>query len=378
MQSQPQQPRQHSAKSIRILLLLVALLVLLGILLRPTSTSHVPDVVRAKQAATPKQETQRQSNPLEGKPRSTAELPSPVVNDETPPPTRPRRTSTDPSLPPCDPTRFLYIGNTFGRHFNQLTSLMTGIIVARKLRRTLVVTPFSDGSASENRKGKGQRIEVDALYDIGDLLNHECIILERDWVHNAKSEIQYPFSEDDHRLHRETHHIVAACIQMRGIVMHPQQPIGSKFHCNSTHFVKFKKKEQLFYEVATSPGAAEAATLTVPLVIYLAEAMGIQSSIRPWKWLRARQPVMDLAAQVVSALRDLAAGSSVGSHLSSRVVGIHYRSLEGSCAARAKVSRTSLIETFRCPKKCQQAAQGPRHPAARHAGQGFRPTRHLY
>lgn len=217
-------------------------------------------------------------------------------------------------------SKFLYFGNHWGRHFNQMTSLVAALSLAHLLGRTLVLPPL---------QFEGHRIHIYDLYDARFLFDVAtspyCVLTEEEF-----------FSLESEKQQRANDNIVvdAACVSMRGIKQHPQLPLRFKFACTETLFIKYKKELQLFIDVA---GRAAARFLTLPLVIYYAQALPEEVVRCPWTLVRAH-PVVQRAVELLMVKRTFV------EHLQNHVieepielsVGIHLRSLEGSCQNRQR------------------------------------------
>jgi hypothetical protein len=224
-------------------------------------------------------------------------------------------------------TQFLYFGNHWGRHFNQMTSLIAALVLSKMLHRTLVVPPF----VFENK-----RVHLYDLYDARGLftnLNEEggspfCILTEDEF--NRLERQRVGMSRDSTAVIA----VEASCISMRGIKQHPQLPRGFMFQCVESPFIKFKKNLKLFFDVV---GHSSARMLTIPLAIYYAHALPERVVHCPWRLL-APHPAVAKAVQLLytDASPSHEAGSVPmrGGGGGLATIGVHLRSLEGSCHAR--------------------------------------------
>lgn len=249
--------------------------------------------------------------------------------------------------------QFMYFGNDWGRHFNQVTSLLAALVLSRSLNRTLVLPPFVVGK---------QKLELSQLYDARPLMDIRtspfCVLTEREW-----------FSLETERLRLAGETVPskmatpATCVVMRGIKPFPQSPESFTFDCNaySTEptFIKFKKNLTLFFDtVGRGTHASRSRFLTVPLVIYYAQAMPLEATLCPWRLLQPHPFVRTAVELVYRAVSSASTSNNNNEEKGTvsiprrRVVGIHHRSLEGSCTSRMKKFSESAAQRTAFVQQC--------------------------
>lgn len=231
--------------------------------------------------------------------------------------------------------KFMYFGNNWGRHFNQMTSLVAALVLSSMLDRTLVVPPFLVD---------GRRVHVFELYDARLLFDTAvspfCVVTEEEFLQLESDRLRKVGAASSGGTTAVD--VSAACITMRGIKAHPQLPIGIRLNCTSIPFVKFKKELSLFFEVA---GKVTSRFLTVPLVIYYAQALPEEVVMCPWRLLRPHPSI----AAAVSLLRSPSQQRGEAKSIS---VGIHLRSLEGSCQSRQKQYQSKGLDGNAIVQQC--------------------------
>lgn len=193
------------------------------------------------------------------------------------------------------PGRYLWVGNTFGRHFNQLSNLLIGLALARHFGRTLVVPDFVEQG--------GVRIGPESYYNLTRISEAVCFVREAD--------VSLDVATGN-----------TGCVTMRGIAAVPRHPTGYKVVCDTNVFVKFKKNASLVLKAIHELQVS--ALVVVPLVLYLQDHF-LQELVCLWKQL---QPSGEVASIVSTARSELS--------LSSVYLGVHLRSLEGSCRDRVR------------------------------------------
>lgn len=216
------------------------------------------------------------------------------------------------------PRHFLYFGNHWGRHFNQMTSLTAALVLSRLLNRTLIIPPLL--LEQKRRHRLTDLYDVHALLQTGDDSgNPFCVLFEDE------------FAQLESKRMGNNPVVAAACVTMRGIKPHPQLPTGFQLKCEGDPlFIKFKKQLPLFLEIAG--GAAQARFLTLPLVIYYAQALPEGLVRCPWKLIRPH-PVVERAAKLLAS-SGTTYPSGEAQETTRLSVGVHLRSLEGSCESR--------------------------------------------
>lgn len=226
---------------------------------------------------------------------------------------------------------YLLVGNTFGRHSNQMVSLTTAMAFAKRLGRIAVLPPLMFGGKGG---GGSKTIQVNELFQLSPPVNGSvrcvpsgaCAILEVDFVR----ELQTAEARNGSSAGGPARRLPAGCMSMRGVPTVPRHPNGAVVECNRTVFVKFKKR---YSDVLGAAKALDAHTyIMAPLVMYLAEALG-DDTLNAWQLFN---PPAEVQA-TVDALR-FAAGRALTSSTSRAAtpfVAVHLRSLEGSCRDRA-------------------------------------------
>eukprot|EP00758_Cryptobia_borreli_P010734 Tbor_TRINITY_DN5596_c0_g1::TRINITY_DN5596_c0_g1_i2::g.12820::m.12820 len=259
-------------------------------------------------------------------------------------------------------SHFMYFGMNFGRHSNQLISLMSALVLARSLGRTLILPSFL--IEDETNKGNVIRAKIEHLYNVTDLFDPTkspfCVLTEAEFYALETKEFLHrknmgSITPDTQKVTE----IEATCVTMRGVKTNLQSPLGFKFSCTKTVYVKYKKDIQLFFTKALdmsqavealqgskwphtvnnnnfdtsevgkslpSVSVVNARVLTVSLVIYYMNHIPIKSKICVWKFFKPHRLVeksIDAFWQPENKL-----GPSFPS------VGVHFRSLEGSCFNR--------------------------------------------
>lgn len=202
-------------------------------------------------------------------------------------------------------SRFLFFGNSFGRHHNQMSSFAAAAALARRTNRTLIVPPFVEAK---------RPALLQQLYNATWLLdprNGLCLLTSEEFISKEASDALTN----------------ATCITMRGIGVHPQKVPGLRLACTESVAIRYKKKLDLFTaRVVEDPAVAAARLVTIPLAIYYAEALPLAEVACVWRGLEPHPVVVRALAELQACARSRADAA----------VGVHLRSLEGSCAARAR------------------------------------------
>jgi hypothetical protein len=223
--------------------------------------------------------------------------------------------------------RFFFFGNNWGRHFNHVTSVVAALVLAQAANRTLVMPVFNVGARAFTM---ADLYNVTSLFDVRS--SPYCVLAEHEFF--ALEESRWRIRQGGAVAGGVT--VAAACISMRGIKMHPQRPQAFRIVCDNEVFIKYKKNLTLFYDTVVRNQASPAYTarfLTVPLVIYYAEALSKELTACPWQFIQPHGVVRQAVA-VFQSLGD--------------TVGVHMRSLEGSCADRvASFAREQRIQLER-------------------------------
>ena len=302
--------------------------------------------------------------------------------------------------------RFLFFGNNWGRHSNQLTSLAAALVLGRSLNRTIIVPPlFPDhgGSSKKKKRSNGESsastIELVDLYNISLLLDVSvspfCVLSEAEFLaleqqkQRAASEEGAAGADGGNGSSSPSSSVVsvpAVCMTMRGIQTFPRHPSGFRFTCQREVFVKFKKDLRLFLSTAASAsgsssdvgsGVHSARVLTVPLMIYYASKVPAPLVQCVWRLLQPHPAVGHVMGAFWRAVAALPASESVGSYVGVAVpiapiiIGVHMRSLEGSCASRvgelerhaAKQSAEMRSDADAGAVSSSSGALPPLHPA---------------
>eukprot|EP00759_Apiculatamorpha_spiralis_P011785 PhF_6_TR19009/c0_g1_i1/m.27865 len=202
------------------------------------------------------------------------------------------RPSSSARPPPHCPDRYLYVGTKFGRHFNQITSIIAGVVLAQEWNRTFVIPSFHQS---------GRRYQVQELYTFT-LQNKYCVIMEEQFLSSFSGKLG------------------VGCIIMRGVDEIPTNP-GNRFFCEKREFAKFKKNLTLVRSVSQKLNAHR--VLQIPLVIYLAPQI---STHCVWKYV-APSSVIQKAVRTFQEKYTLPTNGYSA---------IHLRSLEGSCSDRIR------------------------------------------
>ena len=229
--------------------------------------------------------------------------------------------------------RFFFFGNNWGRHFNHVTSVVAALVLSRAANRTLILPVFSL---------EKKIYTMDDLYNVSKLFDIRsspyCVLSEYEF-HTLELESLKSRSDGNVPVAKGARiDVEAMCVSMRGIKMHPQKPQKFNFNCVNEVFIKYKKNLTLFYETVvlnTRSPAYRARFLTVPLVIYYAEVLPKEMTSCPWSLIQPHG-VVRKAVDVFSGL-----GATIG---------IHMRSLEGSCKSR--VAGFPLEQRLQLEKQC--------------------------
>ena len=222
-----------------------------------------------------------------------------------------------------DARKYLVIGNSFGRHSNQMVVVAAGIALARRTGRVLVLPDLAYGGGKGGGGstlvpvGSVYRLTPDTVEDDGGVLCVDgggCVTSAtgfRDAIGGAKA-------------------MAVACVGMRGVSGAPKGPRGApRLDCdspasegNATSFVR--RKKQLGEVLRVMSNLKAAAVVYVPLVMYVGSALEPASS-KAWR-LFAPAPAIANAVHAIAARR-----REKGPYTA-----VHLRSLEGSCASRVR------------------------------------------
>jgi hypothetical protein len=223
--------------------------------------------------------------------------------------------------------KFLYFGNHWGRHFNQMTSFVAALVLARTLNRTLIVPPLVF---------EKKRVHVHDLYDARRIYDNPlhpdgspfCAVTEDEFNALERQRIKRETGlSDNGNIGDGAMAVDAACITMRGIKQHPQLPRGFTFKCVEEPFIKFKKNLTLFFETV---GHSTSRLLTIPLAIYYAQALPEEVVRCPWRLIAPHPAIATAVAMLIAS-----PAGSAGDKASPLVtIGVHLRALEGSCHSR--------------------------------------------
>ncbi|CUG86717.1 membrane-associated protein, putative [Bodo saltans] len=228
------------------------------------------------------------------------------------------------SSPDSPSSKFLYFGNHWGRHFNQMTSFVAALVLSRMLNRTLIVPPLVF---------EKKRIHIHDLYDARRIYDNPlqvggspfCALTEDEFNTLERQRVKPSAAKDN--AGDSALVVDAACITMRGIKQHPQLPRGFTFKCVEAPFIKFKKNLTLFFDTV---GHSNARLLTIPLAIYYAQALPEVVVHCPWRLMGPHPAV----AKAVAMLTRSASLSDNDQSATVATIGVHLRSLEGSCQSR--------------------------------------------
>ena len=263
--------------------------------------------------------------------------------------------------------RYLFSGNTLGRHFNQLTTIVASIAFAARHRRTAIVPPFlmESKSGAEGRRGGGGSAAVpfDRLY----ALNADClsqsgfdVMLEHEFVAGvlqhrlAKEKGKTRSTNDGGEGEGSNADVQVGCLTMKGTRELPRQPLGGvRLTCKDRRSVASKK---VLADVDRAARALDReAYLHVPLLMYLTDALAANVS-RIWGCID-RHPFVEALLRLSADGRNreglVAKGPNGGDEANHNTsanadprkkaipllrcdVGIHLRNMEGSCLDRSK------------------------------------------
>jgi hypothetical protein len=267
---------------------------------------------------------------------------------------RSRPSSSEASAPEAVPDKYLIVGNTFGRHSNQMVVITAAMALARATRRVLVLPDLAYGGGNGGGGsvvtpvGTVYRLTPDTTVELGDghvawcVHGSACTVTATAFA--AMAAQSFTSLEGN---------VGVECVGMRGVSLTPRPPRGSpSLKCireptpeNTTLFVKHKKRLDEVMAVMRRLHAAR--VVYIPLVMYVASAL---EPVTSHSW-RLFSPPLSIAAVVAAIVHN-------GSHPApgKPYAAVHLRSLEGSCASRVKQYITDDMDFGRRPQRTDAVA----------------------
>jgi hypothetical protein len=218
--------------------------------------------------------------------------------------------------------RYLMVGNSFGRHSNQLVSITAAMAVAQATGRVLVLPDLAFGG-----RGGGGSVTTtpDSVYRLTpDTVQGQAVMC----VDKGGCAIR---SVDFAKLMQKHSIIDVGCITMRGVSQMPKSPKGVQpLKCGESAFVKFKKNYATFKKGLDQLSGHQ--VIFVPLAIYAANALEPHTSFA-WRLFSPPPEIQHHLDSLRPAQKsvDCTVGPAVTRHVT---IGVHLRNLEGSCSSR--------------------------------------------